>query len=68
MKHSWEGLQEKPDGWATFNVDGVPIRIYFSEFGDYWKVVGIIDREVKRRIDNTIQRIRNVADQLEYET
>lgn len=68
MKHEWQGVQEKPGGWATFTTNGVSVRIYFSEFADYWRVVGIIDHEVKRRVANTIQRIRNVADQLEEET
>lgn len=67
MKHEWQGTEKKPDGWATFTVNDVTVRIYFSEFSDYWRIVGIIDHEVKRRVENTIKRIRNVADQLEEE-
>ena len=67
MKSDWEGLQERADGWANFRVGKVNTRIYFAEFADYWKVVGIIDQEVKRRIGKTINSIREAADRLEDE-
>lgn len=67
MKHDWEGLRERKDGWANFRTNGVNTRIYFSEFEDYWKVVGIIDQEVKLRIKKTIDAIRDAADKLEDE-
>ena len=67
MKHDWEGLKEREGGWANFRVNGINIRIYFSEFADYWKVVGIIDQVVKRRIGKTVDAIRDAAGSLEDE-
>ena len=67
MKHNWEGVENTTAGWANFHVNSTTTRIYFKEFGDYWKVVGIIDQEVKRRIGKTIDSIRDAADRLEGE-
>lgn len=67
MKHDWEGTENSPSGWANFRVNSTTTRIYFKEFGDYWKVIGIIDQEVKRRIGKTIDSIRNAADRMEDE-
>ena len=67
MRHEWKGNEASPGGWAVFTSGTTKTRIYFNEFADYWRVVGIIDHEVKLRIGKTIDAIRATADRLEEE-
>ena len=69
MKHEWAGNEKTSGGWAVFSVEGkVTTRIYFNEFSDYWKIIGIIDQEVKRKLGASVGAIRGLADKLEDET
>ena len=68
MKHDWEGSQDHKGGWAIFRTNGIVTkRIYFSEFADYWAIVGIIDQEVKRKLGAAVDAIRDAANKLEEE-
>ena len=49
MKTEWHGDKDTPKGYGNFLIeDDMAVSIRFESFTDYWLILQIIDREVRR--------------------